>query len=108
MRKLLPVSLLFFGLLMPVGAADLGAVWTPSKGACLEVGLQSEGTLPAGQFALVVGSTADVEEISFDGQVVGRPIAGGVQEYRGYPLPASDAAGPHVAAVHLVQSPAAA
>jgi len=106
MRKLLPISLLVFAVLMPLGAADLGAAWTPSSGAGPGVGLQSQGTLPAGQFALVVGPTADLEEISFDGQVVGRPMTGGVPEYHGYPIPPSDSAGQHVLAVHLVQSPA--
>src|SRR5271157_3151819 len=96
MRKLLPISLLFLAVLMPLGAADLGAVWTPSNGAGPGLGLQSEGTLPAGQFALVAGPTADLEEISFDGQVVGRPLTGGLPEYHGYPLPASDGAGRHV------------
>ena len=105
MRKLLPISLLFFAVLLPLGAADLGGTWTPSSDAGPGVGLQSAGTLPAGQFALVAGPTADLEEISFDGQVVVRPMAGGVPEYHGYPLPSADSAGMHVLAVHMVQSP---
>ncbi|HYW83300.1 MAG TPA: hypothetical protein VFB30_08590, partial [Spirochaetia bacterium] len=105
MRKLLPISLLFFAVVMPIGAADLGGTWTPSSGAGQGVGLQTDGTLPAGQFALVTGPTADLEEISFDDQVVVRPLSGGVPEYHGYPLPASDSSGSHVLAVRMVQSP---
>ncbi|MGD0726655.1 MAG: methyl-accepting chemotaxis protein [Spirochaetia bacterium] len=106
MRKLLPISLLLLAALTPLAAADLGAAWTPAAVAGPGVGLQSEGSLASGQFALVVGPTAEAEEISFDGRIIGRPAIGGVPEYRGYLLPQSDSVSRHVVTVRLVQSPA--
>jgi methyl-accepting chemotaxis protein len=106
MRKLLPISLLFFAAFMPLGAADLGSTWTTVEAAGPGMGFRSEGALPPGQYALVAGPTADLDEISFDGQVVGRPMTGGVPQYHGYPLPGSDSAGPHAVFVHQVPSPA--
>lgn len=106
MRKLLPILPLLFAALTPLGAADLGATWTPAVAAGPGVALRSEGTLASGQFALVVGPTAAAEEISFDSEVVGRPVIGGVPEYRGYPLPSSDSVSQHVVIVRLVQSSA--
>ncbi len=105
MRKLLPISLLLLAACISLGAADLGATWTPAA-AGSGAGLRSEGNLASGQYALVVGPTAAAQEISFDSQVIGRPVTGGVPGYRGYPLPKSDSVSAHVLTVQLAQSPA--
>jgi methyl-accepting chemotaxis protein len=106
MRKLLPILFLLLAALAPLRAVDLGALWSPAVAAGPGTWLRSEGALPSGQFALVVGPTAAAEEISFDGRVIEKPLVSGLPEYRGFVLPSSDTAGAHVVTIRLVLSPA--
>lgn len=106
MRKLLAIPFLLLAALTPLRAADLGASWIPAVVEGPGTWLRSEGALPSGQFALVVGPTAAAEEVSFDGRVIVQPLVSSVPEYRGFVLPSSDTAGAHVVTVRLVLAPA--
>jgi methyl-accepting chemotaxis protein len=98
--KKLPLALsLFLFAVTALGAADLGASWAPVVPEGRGMWLRSQGTLPTGLFALLVGPSAVAEEISFDGQALKPALAGGVAEYRGYPLPSSDGLASHVLTV---------
>ena len=104
MKRLLFATILILIACAAAGAADLGKTWEPVVPEAANTWLRSEGMLPAGSFALLVGPTATAREIIFDGQVVERSVVGGVSEYRGMPLPSASAAATHVLSVRLQQS----
>jgi methyl-accepting chemotaxis protein len=102
-RLLLAASILILCAWAAVGA-DLGASWVPVVPEAGSTWLRSEGMLPAGSFALLVGPSATATELSLDGQVVGRTAVGGVREYRALPLPPTGSAASHVLSVRLQES----
>ena len=103
--KKLPLALsLFLFAIAALGATDLGASWTPVVPEGRGMWLRSEGTLPAGAYALQVGPSAVAEEIAFDGKALKQGIEGALGEYRAYPLPPSDGRTSHVLTVRYRQT----
>ena len=85
-----------------LGAADLGAVWTPVVPEGRAMWLRSEGTLDAGAWALLAGPTIVAEMITVDGKEVARPaFPGGVPQYQGFHLPAQESPSVHVITVRF-------
>jgi methyl-accepting chemotaxis protein len=94
------VSLLLGGCAL-LGAADLGAVWTPVVPEGRTMWLRSEGVLAPGAKALIVGPTVWADTITLDGQEVVRPPFGGVPQYHAYLLPSAAAGADHVLTVRF-------
>jgi methyl-accepting chemotaxis protein len=108
MKSLALAALLFFMAFAALGAEDLGTTWTPATAQGTAVMQKSEGNLPPGRYALLVGPTVSAEEIVFDGQVVGSGAPVGVGEYRGYPLPEGEGRAAHGLTVRYRQNGATA
>ncbi len=99
MRKIRIVVLLLVGVSRLLPAEPLGAAWTPVVPEGRGMWLRSEGTLPAGSFALVVSPAAVVEQVTLDAVVVERPVDAAAPAYRAFMLPATQDAGAHVLTV---------
>jgi len=104
MKKGLIVALVLFTIAVALSGADLGLAWNPVVPEGKGMWLRSEGSIGPGAFALLVGPSANADEISLDGTVVERPFNGGVPEYHGYLLPMLDARGTHVVTVRFHQT----
>jgi methyl-accepting chemotaxis protein len=104
MKKLLLAVLLLLSALAALCAADLGALWTTLAPDGRSLELRSEGMLSPGRFALVVGPSAPVEAIAFDGNAVEQPVTAGVPQFRGFSLPPTDGPGAHVISIRFAQS----
>jgi hypothetical protein len=103
MKSLRIAVVLLLGGCALLGAADLGAAWTPVVPEGRAMWLRSEGTLAAGPKALIVGPTVSAETITLDGVEVVRPASSGVAQYRAYLLPPMAAGTSHVITVRFRQ-----
>ena len=99
MSKIRIFVLFFLGVSCFLPADPLGAAWTPVVPESRGMWLRSEGTLPAGVYALLAPPAAAVEQVTLDAMVVERPVAGGAPEYRAYILPAHTDPASHVLTV---------
>ncbi len=99
MRKIRIVLLFLLGASCLLPAEPLGVTWTPVVPEGRGMWLRSEGTLPAGGFALVAPPAAAVDQVMLDAEVVERPADSAAPEYRAFMLPTSREVGTHVLTV---------